>query len=135
MSQILPPPPVEEPAGSFNWVDWWVKLRALINQVNNLPWASVDKAGSNLTDLQVRLHNDLQTIQGGGVAERYHLTAAQYNEATNTRSSRGVSTTDYIITDSTTAGPVMKSPNGHYWVATISNLGVVTWTDVGTTKP
>ena len=51
------------------------------------------------------------------------------------RITKGVDTTDDIITDSTAKGPVMKSPNGHYWRAAISNIGVVTWTDLGTTKP
>lgn len=35
-----------------------------------------------------------------------------------------------------TPAPMVKNhPNGHYWRGTISNLGVVTWTDLGTTKP
>lgn len=135
MAQILPPPPIEEPAGSFTWVDWYNKLRNLINGVNNIAWASIDKSGSNLSDLQTRQHNSLQSIQGGALNDWYHLTSAQATEATNARSSRGVDTTDYIIVDSTTNGFTMKSPNGHYWVATISNAGVVTWTDIGTTKP
>jgi hypothetical protein len=33
------------------------------------------------------------------------------------------------------ATPVMMSPNGHFWRATISNAGTVTWTDVGTVRP
>lgn len=33
------------------------------------------------------------------------------------------------------ATPVMMSPNGHFWVATISNAGTVTWTDVGLVRP
>ena len=135
MAQILPPPPIEEPAGSFTWVDWYNRLRNLINGVNNIAWASIDKTGSNLSDLQTRQHNSLQAIQGGALNDWFHLTSAQATEATNARSSRGVDTTDYIIVDSTTKGFTMKSPNGHYWVATISNAGVVTWTDVGTTKP
>lgn len=53
----------------------------------------------------------------------------------SSRTTKGVDTTDDVITDSTAKGPVMKSPNGHYWRAAISNLGVVTWTDLGTTKP
>jgi hypothetical protein len=134
MAQILPPPPIEEPAGSFTWVDWYNRLRNLINGVN-IAWASIDKAGSNLSDLQTRQHNSLQSIQGGALNDWFHLTSAQATEATNARSSRGVDTTDYIIVDSTTNGFTMKSPNGHYWVATISNAGVVTWTDIGTTKP
>ena len=31
--------------------------------------------------------------------------------------------------------PVMMSPNGHFWKATINNSGAVTWTDVGTVHP
>jgi hypothetical protein len=40
-----------------------------------------------------------------------------------------------IISDDSTKGLVLQSPNAHYWRATISNAGVVTWTDLGTTKP
>ena len=29
----------------------------------------------------------------------------------------------------------LKSPDGHYWSVSISNLGVVTYTDVGTSIP
>jgi hypothetical protein len=51
------------------------------------------------------------------------------------RISNGVETTNDIILDSTTKGVVLKSANGHYWRSTISNAGVLTWTDLGTTKP
>lgn len=47
----------------------------------------------------------------------------------------GVDTTDDIIVDDAANGLVLKSPDAHYWRATISNAGVVTWTDLGTTKP
>lgn len=40
-----------------------------------------------------------------------------------------------LVTQLNDGYPVMMSPNGHFWVATISNLGVITWTDVGTTRP
>ncbi len=41
---------------------------------------------------------------------------------------------DITITD-TAKGLVLKSPNGHYWRGTISNIGVVTWADIGTSPP
>lgn len=132
MADILPPAPINELPNSYGWIDWYVKLRNLINETNNLPWASVNKAGSNLADLQTRNHNDLQSVQGGSAGQYNHLTNAQHTEATSVRATRGVDSTDYLIT---TSGLVLKSPNGHYWVASISNLGVLTWTDVGTTKP
>ena len=68
------------------------------------------------------------TVAGYGISD-----AAVLNGSS--RTTNGVDTTDDVITDSTAKGPVMKSPNGHYWRAAISNLGVVTWTDLGTTKP
>lgn len=52
-----------------------------------------------------------------------------------TRITNGIDTTDEIIVDSTTAGIVLKSPDLNYWRATISNAGVVTWTNIGATKP
>ena len=44
-------------------------------------------------------------------------------------------TTEDIIIDTTAKGLVLKSPNAHYWRVSISNAGVLTWTDLGTTKP
>lgn len=40
-----------------------------------------------------------------------------------------------VLVDDSARGIVLKSPNGHYWRATISNVGTVTWTDLGTTAP
>lgn len=137
MANKLPPLPVGVAPGSGYWNDWYEKLRVLVNNV-----------ASGLA------HNLLTGIQGGSSGEYYHLTSANASlvptsEQTSNKDSsngyaglnsvsrvvQGIDTSDDIITDSTTKGPVMKSPNGHYWRATISNLGVVTWTDLGTTKP
>lgn len=55
-------------------------LRQIYNQVASglgaIPWNSVNKAGSNLTDLPTRLHNTLQSIQGGTSGSFFHLTRA-----------------------------------------------------------
>jgi hypothetical protein len=69
--------------------------------------------------------------------EKMRFFINQFEGQTNSagRFMGGIDTTDYIIVDDATKGVVLKSPNGHYWVATISNAGVVTWTDLGTTKP
>jgi hypothetical protein len=40
-----------------------------------------------------------------------------------------------LVTQLNAGFPVMMSPNGHFWKATISNVGVVTWTDIGTVQP
>jgi hypothetical protein len=51
------------------------------------------------------------------------------------RMNRGVDTTQDLIVTDTLKGMVLTSPNGHYWRATIGNTGILTWTDLGTTKP
>jgi hypothetical protein len=47
----------------------------------------------------------------------------------------GVDTTDDVIIDNSDAGLVLKSPNGHYWRFQVTDLGALTTTDLGTTKP
>lgn len=135
MASILPPIPWDKPQTSFEWVDWYTKLRDVI-------------------DTSALDHQALLNLQGGNSTERYHLTNAQValvtgaqqtSEKNNangyaglngtSRTIKGVDTSDDIITDSTTKGLVMKSPNGHYWRASINNAGALTWTDLGTTKP
>ena len=41
---------------------------------------------------------------------------------------------DQLI-DSSAKGIILKSPDGHYWRGTIDNAGLVTWADLGTSKP
>lgn len=40
-----------------------------------------------------------------------------------------------VAVDDTSFGIIQKSANAHYWRQTISNLGVATWTDLGTSLP
>lgn len=122
MADILPPSPVDAPFGSYNWADWYRKVRDAINSgATAVAWSIITGIPSNVTNAQSTTQKDAASGYAG-------LNASS-------RTTKGVDTTDDIITDSTAKGPVMKSPNGHYWRATISNAGVVTWTDLGTTKP
>ncbi len=117
---LIPPQPVGQLPGSSYWNDWIEKIRTIVNALS--------------TSLA---HNDLQSIQGGSSTERYHLTAAQHTSTTATRSPRGVDTTDDIIVDLATKGLVLKDTQGtpHYWRLTVTTLGVLVTTDLGTTKP
>lgn len=73
MANFQPPPTwalpilVEERSGRaiFNpiWLKWFVDLTAVL-----------DAAGGTTPNI----HNNLNSIQGGGATERYHLTNAQY---------------------------------------------------------
>jgi len=71
-----PPPPVAQ----NNVFDRWMKtfFDALVKWSN-----AIDFSGSNITDIETRLHNDLQSIQGGTASERYHLTADELDSVQN----------------------------------------------------
>lgn len=55
----------------------------------------------------------------------------------SSRTTKGVDTTDDLIVDLATKGLVLKDTQGspHYWRVTISTLGVLVTTDLGTSKP
>jgi hypothetical protein len=75
MAGGLPPPPTKADSGSFAWIDWYQKLNSYLNNSGSVPWAVVDKAGSNLSDLQSRPHASLTAVAGGG---SYHMSLAEY---------------------------------------------------------
>lgn len=82
MSNKLPPTPIGIPPGHSYWNDWYEKLRNLINNTT-VRFADLDFAGSNLTSIQTRNHNDLQSIQGGAPTDYFHLTSAQQSGLTS----------------------------------------------------
>ena len=53
------------------------------------------------------------------------------------RTTKGVIATDDLIVDAATKGLVLKDTAGspHYWRLSVSTLGVLTTTDLGTTAP
>ncbi len=55
----------------------------------------------------------------------------------SSRTTKGIDTTDDIIVDLATKGLVLKDTQGtpHYWRVSVSILGVLTTTDLGTSKP
>lgn len=122
MATLLPPLPQGAAPGSAYWNDWYEKMRTIINNtLTGISWSIITGIPSNVTNAQSTTEKNAASGYAG------------LNSVS--RITKGVDTTDDIITDSTTKGLVMKSPNGHYWRSAISNLGVVTWTDLGTTKP
>lgn len=79
MADIIPPSPVGGQFGSYQWQDWYFKIRKAINDAASIAWSQItDFTGSNLTSLATRNHSDLQSLQGGIVGEYYHLTNAEH---------------------------------------------------------
>ena len=128
MADILPPAPLNSPMSSYAWTDWYVKLVSFINTQNNIAWASINKSGSNLNELATRLHNDLQTIQGGAVGDRQHLTTAQVTSLNNIGS---------LLTNTSTADPTTSDiavGTGKLWKNTTSGQLKLWANDGGTMK-
>lgn len=70
--------PVGTPPGSAYWNQWYEQLRNLINSGSvYTTWANINFTGSNITSIVTRLHNSLQSIQGGSAGDYQHLTTAQ----------------------------------------------------------
>lgn len=113
----LPPAPINvSNNNSFVWLEWYRKLREYLNTSGSVPWAVVDKAGSNLSDISTRQHSSLQSIQGGAVGNYYHLTralagskvhdfasVASLNTQTTTLTVTGAQTGDSVIVNPSTA--------------------------------
>jgi len=79
----LPPPPIQDKPGSFTWLEWYRQLRNYISTSGSVPWYIINFAGSNITDLAIRLHNTLQGLQGGTAGEMYHLTNDEHTAVTD----------------------------------------------------
>lgn len=57
------------------------------------------------------------------------------NAFSTTRMIRGVDATDDVIIDTNTKGVVLRSPDGNYWRIAVSNVGALSATSLGATKP
>ena len=78
MASSLPPPPIGEPPNSFAWQQWYIALQNIFSSTGGtIPWNLIDTSGSDLTDIVTRVHNTLQSLQGGTTGEFYHITSAQ----------------------------------------------------------
>lgn len=82
MSLRLPPAPVREGHFTEEWRKWLSKIRDILNGVSTLSWSLLNFTDSNLTDIAIRNHKDLQNLQGGTTNEYYHLTSAHHSGLT-----------------------------------------------------
>lgn len=78
----LTPPPIKDPLGTRQWLDWFLRINVEIEDLQSVAWSDIVFGGSNITDIVTRNHNSLTTINGGTSNEYYHLTSAQHTEVT-----------------------------------------------------
>lgn len=63
------------------WTEWFLSVGAAFSAtMATVLWASIDKTGSNITDLTTYNHNDLQNLNA---ADYQHLTAANHTDLTD----------------------------------------------------
>jgi len=84
MATGLPPPPINDQPGSFTWLEWYRQLRSYISTNGSVPWYVINFAGSNITDIATRDHDQMQNLDGGTAGEHYHLTLAEVRNTRNT---------------------------------------------------
>ena len=83
MAVKLPPIPRQPIGEHFEWREWFQKLRELASSVAGIAFNSLDFTSSNITSILTRLHSDLQSLQGGGGGQYYHMTATQHSLLTS----------------------------------------------------
>ena len=81
MAVALPPIPNSPLTDTFIWREWFYNVSQALVQQATIAWTSLNFAGSNITSIQTRKHNDLQGLQGGDPTgtQFYHLNQTQYN--------------------------------------------------------
>lgn len=123
MATGLPPPPINDQPGSFTWLEWYRKLRDYIGTNGSVPWYVINFAGSNITDIATRDHDQLQNLDGGTAGEHYHLTAAQYAALTagphnNLSGLQGGTTSEYYHLTAAEYSAIATGPTPYIATAT-----------------
>lgn len=129
MAISLPPPPIQDRPGSFTWLEWYRQLRAYISTSGSVPWYVINFAGSNITDIALRDHDQLQNVQGGTAGEHNHLTNAELSKLqtydhNTTSGKQGGTTNEYYHLTSAEQTALLNSTQGT-WTPTFTNLTVV----------
>jgi len=117
---ISPPPYRDKDLTSQAWQKWFASITdALKTTATNLTsWTSINKAGSNLTDIETRRHDDLQNLN---TPTHTHLTSTQYYGLTG-----GIATTlhkhDHALQDNLNS-TLYSHLTASELIATINKMG------------
>lgn len=121
------PPPVQDPMNSQAWLEWFRRVNLQLDEIGAVSWSNIIFAGSDITDIAARAHNNLQTIDGGTGGQYYHLTSAQHSNLTGnsiqfpsytvagvpSASTEGAGSMIYVSNES--GGAVMAFSDGTNW--------------------
>jgi hypothetical protein len=105
---------------------WYNQVRQFVGGgLGSIPWSSVSKSGSNITDIPLRDHENLTNIFGGAAANHYHMRQTEYTSFTtlSTQTSTPytiLSTDGYLLIDATTGPKTVTLPSA----ATLKRLHI-----------
>jgi hypothetical protein len=68
MADIIPPAPVDAPFGSYNWADWYVKVRNAINNAGAVSWSTITGRPTTIAGYGITDSLELQAGSGAGAS-------------------------------------------------------------------
>ena len=83
MTRLLPRPPLHDKTISHQWREWLRRAYTRVGVAGEILFSNLGFTGSNITSIETRNHNDLQSFNGGSATERYHLTQSQHDTLTD----------------------------------------------------
>ncbi len=105
MAEILPPPPIGEPFASYQWDDWYRKVRKVINDGQSVAWASITGKPSLVET--TRTITTTPPLTGGGdlTANRTLDIDVFTSSVKGAAPASGGGTTNFLRADGTWAAP------------------------------
>jgi hypothetical protein len=82
MSEILPPPPIGEPFTSYQWDDWYRKVRTVINDGQTVSWASITGKPS-LVEASRTISTTAPLSGGGDLTANRTLSVAAFSSSSS----------------------------------------------------
>lgn len=81
MPDILPPAPIDAPFASYNWTDWYKKVRDAINDAQTIAWSAITGTPTTVAGYGI---TDAATLTGVQTLTNKTLTAPAIGAATGT---------------------------------------------------
>lgn len=78
---------------------------------------------------------NLVTLTGAELSANKNTASGYAGLNSDSRITKGVITTDDVTVNASSKGLVLKDTDGHFWRLSVSTLGVLTATDLGTSAP
>lgn len=109
MAEILPPPPVGEPFASYQWDDWYRKVRKTINDGQTVDWAAIT-GKPPLVETSRTINTTAPLIGGGNLASDRTLDINVFTSLVKgVVPASGGTATEYLSADATFKDPLNRT--------------------------